>query len=210
MYSSGKSVQTFLLLPSATKVQFSSVAQLCPTLCDPMNRSTPGLPVHHQLLEFTQTHVHRVGDAISPSHPLSSPSPLAPISSGFCTEASPPPGPSGFQPSHLDPRVSLAPPHSCLSESPRSEAWTTRKDALCADSRSSPDAVRRHRRAAERSGPPGASRDAALCFLGRGERAGTRPLAARPRAARTRGAHPWAAGRAGTASGRVWGRLQGS
>ena len=58
-------------------VQFSSVAQLCPTLCDPMNHSTPGLPVHHQLLEFTQTHVHVVGDAIQPSHPLLSPSPLA-------------------------------------------------------------------------------------------------------------------------------------
>ena len=56
---------------------FSSVSQLCPTLCDPMNRSTPGLPVHHQLPEFTQTHVHRVGDAIQPSHPLSSPSPPA-------------------------------------------------------------------------------------------------------------------------------------
>ena len=56
-------------------VQFSSVAQSCPTLCDPMNRSTPGLPVHHQLPEFTQTHVHRVSDAIQPSHPLSSPSP---------------------------------------------------------------------------------------------------------------------------------------
>ena len=54
------------------------VAQLCPTLCDPMNRSTPGLPVHHQLPEFTQTHVHQVSDAIQPSHPLSSPSPLAP------------------------------------------------------------------------------------------------------------------------------------
>ena len=59
-------------------VQFSSVAQLCPTLCHPMNRSTPGLPVHHQLPEFTQTHVHQVGDAIQPSHPLSSPSPPAP------------------------------------------------------------------------------------------------------------------------------------
>ena len=59
--------QTFLLL-------FSSVAQSCPTLFNPMNHSTPGLPVHHQLLEFTQTHVHRVGDAIQPSHPLSSPS----------------------------------------------------------------------------------------------------------------------------------------
>ena len=58
--------------------QFSSVAQSCPTLCDPVNRSTPGLPVHHQLPEFTQTHAHRVGDAIQPSHPLSSPSPPAP------------------------------------------------------------------------------------------------------------------------------------
>ena len=59
-------------------VQFSSVAQSCPTPCDPMNRSTPGLPVHHQLPEFTQTHIHRVSDAIQPSHPLSSPSPPAP------------------------------------------------------------------------------------------------------------------------------------
>ena len=50
-------------------LQFSSVAQTCPTLCDPMNHSTPGLPVHHQLPEFTQTHVHWVGDAIQPSHP---------------------------------------------------------------------------------------------------------------------------------------------
>ena len=58
-------------------VQFSSVTQSCLTLCDPMNRNTPGLPVHHQLPEFTQTHVHRVGDAIQPSHPLSSPSPPA-------------------------------------------------------------------------------------------------------------------------------------
>ena len=49
-------------------IQFSSVAQSCPTLCDPMNHSTPGLPVHHQLPEFTQTHVHRVGDAIQPLH----------------------------------------------------------------------------------------------------------------------------------------------
>ena len=57
--------------------QFSSVAQSCLTLCDPMNCSMPGLPVHHQLPEFTQTHVHRVGDAIQPSHPLSSPSPPA-------------------------------------------------------------------------------------------------------------------------------------
>ena len=59
-------------------VQFSSVAQSCLTLCDPMNCSMPGLPVHHQLPEFTQTHVHWVGDAIQPSHPLSSPSPPAP------------------------------------------------------------------------------------------------------------------------------------
>ena len=57
--------------------QFSSVAQSCPTLCDPMNCSTPGLPVHHHLLEFTQTHVHLVSDAIPPSHPRSSPSPPA-------------------------------------------------------------------------------------------------------------------------------------
>ena len=61
-----------------SSVQFSSVAQSCPTLCNPMNHSTPGLPVHHQLLEFTQTHVHQVGDGIQPSHPLSSPSPPAP------------------------------------------------------------------------------------------------------------------------------------
>ena len=59
-------------------IQFNSVSQLCPTLCDPMNPSMPGLPVHHQLPEFTQTHVHWVGDAIQPSHPLSSPSPPAP------------------------------------------------------------------------------------------------------------------------------------
>ena len=58
--------------------QFSSVTQSCPTLCNPMNCSTPGLPIHHQLPEFTQTHVHRVGDAIQPSHPLSSPSPPVP------------------------------------------------------------------------------------------------------------------------------------
>ena len=61
-----------------SSVQFSSVAQSCPTLCDPMNRSTPGLPFHHHLPEFTQTHVHRVCDAIQPSHPRSSPSSPAP------------------------------------------------------------------------------------------------------------------------------------
>ena len=70
-----------LLFLTLWYLQFSSVAQLCPTLCDPMNRSMPGLPVHHQLPEFTQTHVYRVGDAIQPSHPLLSPSPLAPNSS---------------------------------------------------------------------------------------------------------------------------------
>ena len=62
----------------AWNIPFTSVAQSCPTLCDPMNHSTPGLPVHHQIPEFTQTHIHRVSDAIQPSHPLSSPSPPAP------------------------------------------------------------------------------------------------------------------------------------
>ena len=59
-------------------IQFSSVVQSCPTLCDPMNHSTPGLPVHHQLRKFIQTYVHRVGDTIQLSHPLSFPSPPAP------------------------------------------------------------------------------------------------------------------------------------
>ena len=63
---------------SKTSVWFSSVTQSCPTLCNPMNRSMPGLPVRHQLPEFTQTHSHWVGDAIQSSHPLSSPSPHAP------------------------------------------------------------------------------------------------------------------------------------
>ena len=62
-----------------SSVQFSSVAQSCPTLSDPMNRSKPGLPVHHQLPAFAQTHVHRVSDTIQLSHPLSSPSPPVPI-----------------------------------------------------------------------------------------------------------------------------------
>ena len=66
------------LLLSHISLQFRSVAQSCPTRCNPMNCSTPGLPVHHQFPEFTQIHVHRVGDAIQPSHPLSSPSPPAP------------------------------------------------------------------------------------------------------------------------------------
>ena len=61
-----------------SSVQFSSVTQLCLTLWDPMNHSTPGLPVHHQLQEFIETHAHQVSDAIQPSHPLSSPSPPAP------------------------------------------------------------------------------------------------------------------------------------
>ena len=63
--------------PAIQVVQFSSVARSCPTLCNPMNYSTPGLSVHHQLPEFTQSHVHWVGDAIQPSHPTSSPSPPA-------------------------------------------------------------------------------------------------------------------------------------
>ena len=66
------------LITSFSSVQFISVTQLCPTLCDSMNYTTPGLPVHHQLPEFTQTHVYRVHDAIQPSHLLSSPSPPAP------------------------------------------------------------------------------------------------------------------------------------
>ena len=60
-----------------SSVQFSSVTQSCPTLCDPMNHSTPGLPAHHQIPEFTWTHVHCISDAIQPSHPLLSPSPPA-------------------------------------------------------------------------------------------------------------------------------------
>ena len=68
----------FELLRNIRSDQVRSVAQSCPTLFDPMNRSTPGLPVHHQLPEFTQTHVHQVSDTIQPSHPLSSPSPPAP------------------------------------------------------------------------------------------------------------------------------------
>ena len=67
---------SFIVFPCS--VQFSSVTQSCPTLCDPMNRSTPAHPVYHQLPQFTQTHVHPVSDAIQPSHPLSSPSPPAP------------------------------------------------------------------------------------------------------------------------------------
>jgi len=73
-----KMFKSIWLLNYSISHQIRSVAQSCPTLCDPMNRSTPGLPVHHQLPEFTQTHVHRVSDAIQPSHPLSSPSPPAP------------------------------------------------------------------------------------------------------------------------------------
>ena len=72
------SLKSNLTAISPTSNQIRLVAQSCPTLCDPMNHSTPGLPVHHQLPESTQTHVHRVSDAIQPSHPLSSPSPLAP------------------------------------------------------------------------------------------------------------------------------------
>ena len=74
LFEALKITQNFWIFIS---VQFSSVAQSCPSLYDPMNCSTPGLPIHHQFPEFTQTHVHRVGDAIQPSHPLSSPFPLA-------------------------------------------------------------------------------------------------------------------------------------
>ena len=73
--------------PQFSSVQFSSVTQSCLTLCDPMNRSTPGLPVHHHLPEFTQTHVHRVSDAIQPSHPLPFPSPSALPASVFSNES---------------------------------------------------------------------------------------------------------------------------
>ena len=72
------STENYIHFPM-TDTQFSSVTQSCLTLCNPMNCSTPGLPIHHHLPEFTQTHVHRVGDVIQPYHPLSSPSPPAPI-----------------------------------------------------------------------------------------------------------------------------------
>ena len=75
---SNLSIQKTKIMHLVPTVHLSSVAQSCPTLCNPMNLSTPGLPVHHQLPEFTQTHVHRVSDAIQPPHPLSSPSPPAP------------------------------------------------------------------------------------------------------------------------------------
>ena len=71
-----KTLCTIIHSLSFSSVYFTSVPQLCPTLCDPVDSSTPGLPVHHQLLEFTQTHAHWVSDTIQPSHPLSSPSPL--------------------------------------------------------------------------------------------------------------------------------------
>ena len=77
LYSRKPSKNIYFLGSQSLLVEFSSVTQSCPILCDPMNRSTPGLPVHHQLPESTQTHVHWVGDAIQPSHPLSSPSPPA-------------------------------------------------------------------------------------------------------------------------------------
>ena len=76
MEPASPALQTHSLAVSYS-VQFSSVARSCLTLCNPINCSSPGLPVHHQLLEFTQTNFHRVGDAIQPSHPLSSPSPPA-------------------------------------------------------------------------------------------------------------------------------------
>ena len=72
-----KTLQKAEIKGTYLNIQFSSVTQSCPTVCYPMNHSTPGLPVHHHLPEFNQTHVHRVSDAIQPSHPLSSPSPHA-------------------------------------------------------------------------------------------------------------------------------------
>ena len=77
LFNSYKCLKVYVLASFVNKLQFSSVAQLCPTPCGPMNCSTPGLPVHHQLPEFTQTHGHRVSDAIQPSHLLSYPSPPA-------------------------------------------------------------------------------------------------------------------------------------
>ena len=76
-YLSQISLRLPLIRTLVVTFQFSSVTQSCPILCDPVNHSMPGLPVHHQLPEFTQTHIHRVGGAIQPSHPLSSPSPPA-------------------------------------------------------------------------------------------------------------------------------------
>ena len=73
----GATGMSLWLIKAISSVQFSPVAQSCPTLCDPMNCSMPGLPVHHKCPEFTQTYVHQVGDAIQPSHPLSSSSPPA-------------------------------------------------------------------------------------------------------------------------------------
>ena len=99
-----------------SSAQFSSVAQLCLTLCDPMNCSTTGLPVHHQLLEFSQTHIHWVSDAIQPSHPLSSPSPPAPNPSQHQ---------SIFQwvnPSHEVAKVlDFQPQHHSLQRNPRAD-----------------------------------------------------------------------------------------
>ena len=72
-----RGMERWVAASNANSIQFSSVAQLCLTLCNPMNHSTPGLPVHHQLPELTQTHIHQDSDAIQPSHPLLSPSPPA-------------------------------------------------------------------------------------------------------------------------------------
>ena len=78
LYTAILPIYIYICIPYIRSDQIRTVAQSCPILCDPMNRSMAGLPVHCQLPEFTETHVHRVSDAIQPSHPLSSPSPPAP------------------------------------------------------------------------------------------------------------------------------------
>ena len=106
-------ISTYWFLLFSNHHPFTLVAQSCPTLCDPMNHSTPGFPVHHQLPEFTQTHVHWVNDAIQPSHPLSSPSPPAPNLSQYqgigCFFTDPFPG---FLFSKYYSLSSKSPPHS--------------------------------------------------------------------------------------------------
>ena len=112
------SPQSLVSVSCSSSVQLSSVTQSCLTLWDPMNSSTPGFPVHHQLLEFTQTHVHQVGDAIQPSHPLLSPSP---------------PDPNPSQPQSLFQRVNSSHEVAKVLEfqlQHQSFQWTPRTDLL--------------------------------------------------------------------------------